>query len=508
MSIIKQISVYNGSTWQTDQIGANAANISLSTNAAGGSNVQTALNNLVGTAKLTGNKILSTDSNGKIVSTLTTAPADLQYLSGISSNIQTQLNNKIARTGDTGVTGNYTIIASSTASANPVVRLKSTGIESGKMSSTAYQTGGQISFFDKNNKTIGAVHSFMSSGTVEGVRLIGWGKGIKTTGSGTSATTSYYYNGLALGVRPDNTPYVALSTNTSGLPAAWRDAIGAASSSDIIKNGGTITGHILSNMEIVDKGSKMSSFQVRTQNITTGRAAASASTATINGNPFWISDRTGEGYAALQTQEDSSRNAWLGLYVRNRSSSSSTTFHTAHTFYIGKSVTGADLVYMSNPKVWREALKFEAITVAFTNSTAPVSSTNWTLSPNLATVLNTNTDVFGVTSNYITVKEAGQYIISGQLLIGKGFTQGDIVHVGIWKGTSTSDLASLGRAQTRVERNASWDTLNISPYVASISANQKLYVRVCNETGGRGQFFNISNDQMKHKSFITVQRIR
>jgi len=128
------------------------------------------------------------------------------------------------------------------------------------MSSTAYQTGGQISFFDKNNKTIGAVHSFMSSGTVEGVRLIGWGKGIKTTGSGTSATTSYYYNGLALGVRPDNTPYVALSTNTSGLPAAWRDAIGAASSSDIIKNGGTITGHILSNMEIVDKGSKMSSF--------------------------------------------------------------------------------------------------------------------------------------------------------------------------------------------------------------------------------------------------------
>lgn len=98
MSIIKQISVYNGSSWEINDIGANAGNIDLiapdsstATNLAGSSNLFTALNNILPTNQLTASRALVTNSSKKLAASATTA-TQLSYVHGVTSNIQTQLD--------------------------------------------------------------------------------------------------------------------------------------------------------------------------------------------------------------------------------------------------------------------------------------------------------------------------------------------------------------------------------------------------------------------------------
>lgn len=98
MSIIKQISVFDGSSWGIDDIGANAGNIDLiapsstvTTNLAGSSNLFTALNNILPTNQLTASKALVTDANKKLAASTTTA-TQLSYVHGVTSNIQTQID--------------------------------------------------------------------------------------------------------------------------------------------------------------------------------------------------------------------------------------------------------------------------------------------------------------------------------------------------------------------------------------------------------------------------------
>lgn len=94
MSIIKQISVYDGSSWGTSDIGADAANILLSSSIAGSTNLQTALGNILPVDQLaTANQVLIADSNKKIA-TSGVSTTQLGYLSGVTSGIQTQLNGK------------------------------------------------------------------------------------------------------------------------------------------------------------------------------------------------------------------------------------------------------------------------------------------------------------------------------------------------------------------------------------------------------------------------------
>ena len=91
MSIIKQLATYDGSTWTTDDIGANASNVSLTTNVAGQTNVQSALSKIVGTSALTADRAVITGTGG-VLSTSTVTNTELSYLSGATSNIQGQIN--------------------------------------------------------------------------------------------------------------------------------------------------------------------------------------------------------------------------------------------------------------------------------------------------------------------------------------------------------------------------------------------------------------------------------
>ena len=99
MSIIKQISVYDGSSWGINDIGANAGNIDLiapgstvTTNLVGSTNLFTALNNILPTDRqLTASRALMTDPYKKLAASDTTA-TQLGYVHGVTSAIQTQIN--------------------------------------------------------------------------------------------------------------------------------------------------------------------------------------------------------------------------------------------------------------------------------------------------------------------------------------------------------------------------------------------------------------------------------
>lgn len=70
---IKQISVYNGSAWETANIGVNASDVTLSSNIAGSTNLQTALSNILPASQLSANKVLISGSDKKITSSSITS---------------------------------------------------------------------------------------------------------------------------------------------------------------------------------------------------------------------------------------------------------------------------------------------------------------------------------------------------------------------------------------------------------------------------------------------------
>ena len=96
MSVIKQISVFNGTDWQTRDIGAKAQNITLSSTVAGSTNLETVLTNTLSNSKLTANRALVSAANQQISASNVTS-TQLGFLSGTTSSIQTQLNAVNAR---------------------------------------------------------------------------------------------------------------------------------------------------------------------------------------------------------------------------------------------------------------------------------------------------------------------------------------------------------------------------------------------------------------------------
>ena len=105
MSVIKEISVFNGSSWDTRDIGANAGNITLSSNIAGSTNLNTALSNILPVSQLNINAVVVTDGNKKLT-TSNLASSKLSFLSGVTSDIQTQINGK-APTSHASTTTTY-----------------------------------------------------------------------------------------------------------------------------------------------------------------------------------------------------------------------------------------------------------------------------------------------------------------------------------------------------------------------------------------------------------------
>lgn len=212
---IKQISVYNGSAWETANIGVDASDVTLSSNIAGSTNLQTALSNILPASQLAANKIVTTDANKKLT-TVDISSTQLGYLSGTTASIQTQLNNKVAKAGDT-MTGNLTI-----NNTGPQIYYKSTNINSavGKTipSSGENQQGG-IQFIDNQGYNTGWVRQYKNASDNTYIQNVVRRK------VGSSDIT----NSLSLGIKANGSRYVTVSDGD-----IWRSAIGAQASGNYI----------------------------------------------------------------------------------------------------------------------------------------------------------------------------------------------------------------------------------------------------------------------------------
>ena len=255
MAIIKQISVFNGNSWDTDDIGVNASNVTLSSNVAGSTVLQTALNNILPASKLTASRALVSDSNQKVAVSSVTG-TQLGYLSGVTSNIQTQINtintnlngkaptshasttttygrasqdyfghakvnntltvsthdagialsayqgyllnqNKVAKTGD-NMTGSLRILGTDTVGTSP----------SSNYFSPALNVG------DKNGTVISYLnHAYYTNGTLA-----------TQLGSQRNVSGSMKYNTLLLGIDTSGNATIGLSG--TNIVNAWRSALG------------------------------------------------------------------------------------------------------------------------------------------------------------------------------------------------------------------------------------------------------------------------------------------
>ena len=84
-------------------------------------------------------------------------------------------------------------------------------------------------------------------------------------------------------------------------------------------------------------------------------------------------------------------------------------------------------------------------------------------------------------SNGIKVGSTGLYVVSGQVRFSTPFVVNDLVHVGVFVGSSVKSDACR-----RIMYAASWETLEVAPRVLSLSANNVVTLQAYNEGGARG----------------------
>ena len=101
MSVIDQISVFDGEEWGTPyDIGVKSNNVLLSSNIAGSTNLQTALNNILPVGQLSRNMVVTTDIDKRLVASSISSSILNKALEGASTttSLQSQidtLNNKV-----------------------------------------------------------------------------------------------------------------------------------------------------------------------------------------------------------------------------------------------------------------------------------------------------------------------------------------------------------------------------------------------------------------------------
>lgn len=210
MSVIKQISIFNGTNWDTPaNIGANAENVDFTYTTGSQAGNTAALSSILPAQALTASRVLVTDSNGKLSSSSISSGVLNTALSGAStvSSLQSQINNNLVhKTGDT-MTGN---LAFNAVHSN----FNSSNLTRNTMTSQLTFGNGRIDFFDSNNNIIAAVRPTANT-TYQGIELV-------------SFRDSDTANSLVLGFNNDGNRIVRLTEQ-----GAWRDILNVYSKTEI-----------------------------------------------------------------------------------------------------------------------------------------------------------------------------------------------------------------------------------------------------------------------------------
>lgn len=271
MSVIKQISVYNGSSWDSNDIGADAANITLGSKLVGSTNLQTALGNILpADNNLTASRVVITGNDKKLATSSITG-TKLGYLSDVSSNIQTQLNNlsnnKYDKTGG-NITGTVILKGASVWTSDGQVDITKT--------QSSARTCNGLALSDKNGVLMGSVFPTVNANNVLSTRI----------GAIRNINGTTYSNNLYLQIAEDGTKTVAFS---SGDVPVWRDALGINNTVSVVnissKNVATATDYTMGNTGSLSAGTYIIRYRVSFEGNMTGRRCIYLATATNSNTP-------------------------------------------------------------------------------------------------------------------------------------------------------------------------------------------------------------------------------
>ena len=359
MGIIKQISVYNSSSnsWGNphDLSAGSTAVYMTNDRSVWGSNIQSVINKLLrADSTLGSNKVVVTDSNGRLQASTLTA-------SQVSA-----VTEKVSISGDT-MTGMLTNKADFT-------RKDERYTVGNTAPSTNYYTSG-LRITDSTGTLFGNFGAQYSTGNVFYSRM-------NTTRAGVN-------NYLQLGIDKNGNRSVAVSD-----PQPWRKALQVASTADLLlpsSNRSFLTDNLLqiqAPLKTTDnKVKNRFSLQIINDNITVGRTNGHTSdNNAIYGQEIQITDNANKGYASYRTgQQDGVLTA--GFYVRNRANTTTTTWYDTNYLYLGQNTSGTNSVRVAAPAAWRTALGAASTATATSSANGLMSSSD---KNNLTTYQNGN----------------------------------------------------------------------------------------------------------------------
>ena len=214
--------------------------------------------NLLNVGSLTSNKVVITDSLNNL-SVSSTTPTELDYLAGSTSNVQSQLNNKVNKSGDT-MTGSLTLPVGSTAS--PALTF------TGNTNSGLTGSGGNVSVVTSNLERLKVdnsgnitINQFTTSGLVHNnsTGILSSSLLVNADVSSSAAITDNKLATITTAGKVSNSATTATSSNTANTIVA-RDNSGnftanvitanligdvtGSSSNNVLKSGDVMTGNL------------------------------------------------------------------------------------------------------------------------------------------------------------------------------------------------------------------------------------------------------------------------
>ncbi len=399
---------------------------------------------------LTASRAVATDGSSQLVSSATTA-TELGFLSGVTSSVQTQLNNKLNTSGGT-LTGNLTLPAGSAASPS----LNFTGsTTTGLSAATANQlsldtngtermtisSAGTVSILDSANgfTVAGVVHNNASgnltsslivnadvsaSAAIADTKLATISTAGKVANSATTATSANTANAI---VSRDSSGNFSAGTITANLTGS--------ASNNVLKSGDTMTGTLQ-----LPAGTTAAPSLVFTGSTTSGLSAAAANTLSLSTNALERINISSTGAVTINTPTSGTGLTISGggaAITGNSSINGGTvdigTDNAANTINIGLGTT-ARAINIGNSAA--------AHTVAIGSTTGAASLTQ--------RVGTGNYSLDGVAGSTYTV---GASTTTGTITIG-GTAQTGTMTLGSSSGTNTLNIANGAGATTLNLANA------------------------------------------------------
>lgn len=316
----------------------------------------------------------------------------------------------------------------------------------------------------------GSTESVGIKSHAEGSVTVAGGYAAHAEGGGTEATGDYAH--------AQNYRTVAASENQTAL-GKWNVIDSANAYAVIVGNGSAVNAR--SNALTVDwDGDVVADGTIRSNGIISVRDSSIDRDAATIAEDDWATsyfrcqDKDGDVIAVLRNAQRTTGRMDTFLYVYNDDTTGEG--YTDNYIRISVARDGTRTYAVGDPSAFRNALGINTWGFA-------TGASDTTLSNSETKVPFTSITTSGCTlsSGGIKVNAAGNYEISGSYEFRTGFNANDVCHIIVKNGTTV-----IAHALWRTYSANPYYTMTLPPFVASLSANDTIYMYVYNQGGARG----------------------